>query len=1044
MTYTKEADFERDLIQLLTSSYGWESVVLQYPSEEDLLRNWANILFENNRDIDRLNDAPLTDGEMRQLAEQINGLRTPLLLNGFINGRVVSIVRDNPNDMLHFGKAVTLKIYDRDEIAAGQSRYQIARQPRFKARNGILPQRRGDFVLLINGMPVIHVELKKSGVPVSQAICQIEKYAHEGIFTGLFGLVQIFVAMNPEETLYFANPGPDGQFNHNFFFHWANYNNDPINDWKNLAEKLLSIPMAHQMIGFYTVPDHGDGILKVMRSYQYFAANKISDTVQKHDWNSGNQRGGYVWHTTGSGKTLTSFKSAQLIANSKDADKVIFLIDRIELGTQSAQEYRSFAGNADDIQETEDSVVLIDKLKSIDPANTLIVTSIQKMSIIAKDETHLLKKNDLDIISAKRIVFIVDECHRSTFGEMMNAVKKVFKTALFFGFSGTPIQIDNVKKGCTTPDVFGDELHRYSIADGIRDRNVLGFDPYKVMTFEEHDIREAVALNKAKATTIHDIFSDPKKEEIYYHYMNEVPMAGFTDVNGKYTEGIEDYLITNGQYKIEVHQNMVIHDILEKWTMISHNNKFHAILATSSIPEAIEYYRKFKDDAPQLNITALFDPSIDNKDGCTFKEDALVEIIEDYNHLFHQTFSISSYSAMKKDIQNRLAHKEPYQRIEKTPAEQLNLLIVVDQMLTGYDSKWVNVLYLDKILHYENIIQAFSRTNRLFGPDKPFGIIKYYRAPFTMERNIEDAVKLYSGDRPLGMFVSKLDKNLDELNRIFGDIKSIFENADIKNFDQLPKEMSERNKFAKLFKQFNEVLEAAKVQGFVWGETEYIIKKQDSILNVSLDFDEHDYKALAQRYKELYSESTGSSEPDDSVPYDLVGYLTTINTDEIDTEYMNSRFDKYKKVLNSDNPQDIQSAREELHRSFASLSQEDQKYANLFLHDLQTGDVKTDPSKTLRDYISEYSSRAKNDQIHRISMYLGMDESLLRSMMVLNLNEANLNEYGRFEKLKSSVDKQIAKQYFEKIEGCSLSLPKVNIKIDKLLREFILRGGFEV
>ena len=441
MTYTKEADFEHDLIHLLISSYGWESVVLQYPSEEDLLRNWANILFENNRDIDRLNDAPLTDGEMQQLVEQINRLRTPLLLNGFINGRVVSIVRDNPNDMLHFGKAVTLKIYDRDEIAAGQSRYQIAQQPKFIARNGILPQRRGDFVLLINGMPVIHVELKRSGVPVSQAVCQIEKYAHEGIFTGLFGLVQIFVAMNPDESLYFANPGPEGQFNPDFYFHWADFNNEPINGWKDIASRLLSIPMAHQLIGFYTVPDHGDGVLKVMRSYQYYAANKISDTVQKNDWKCGNQRGGYVWHTTGSGKTLTSFKSAQLIANSKDADKVIFLIDRIELGTQSAQEYRSFAGCSDDIQETEDSVVLINKLKSIDPANTLIVTSIQKMSFIARDEAHLLKKTDLDVISAKRIVFIVDECHRSTFGDMMHDVKKLFNTALFFGFSGTPIQI---------------------------------------------------------------------------------------------------------------------------------------------------------------------------------------------------------------------------------------------------------------------------------------------------------------------------------------------------------------------------------------------------------------------------------------------------------------------------------------------------------------------------------------------------------------------------------------------------------------------------
>lgn len=511
MAFTKESDFENALIKMLTESCGWETEVLQYKTEKELLQNWANILFENNRQIDRLNDYPLTDGEMQQIIEQIETLRTPVKLNGFINGRSVSITRDNPDDKAHFGKEVSLKIYDRQEIAAGQSRYQIVQQPKFTARTSMLPERRGDFMLLINGMPVIHVELKKSGIPVSQAYNQIEKYSHEGVFTGLFALVQVFVAMNPEETVYFANPGSDGKFNTDFYFHWADFNNEPLNDWKTLASTLLSIPMAHQLIGFYTVADGTDGILKVMRSYQYYAANKISDTVAKHKWENKNQLGGYIWHTTGSGKTMTSFKSAQLIANSKDADKVVFLIDRIELGTQSAGEYRGFAEETDDIQETEDTSVLVAKLKSNDSANTLIVTSVQKMSNIKDDTEGRLKKADLDLITAKRIVFIVDECHRSTFGDMMQVIKRTFPKALFFGFSGTPIQLENEKKGNTTADVFGDELHRYSIADGIRDKNVLGFDPDKVLTFKEIDARKAVALDKANAKSEAEIFTDPKK-----------------------------------------------------------------------------------------------------------------------------------------------------------------------------------------------------------------------------------------------------------------------------------------------------------------------------------------------------------------------------------------------------------------------------------------------------------------------------------------------------------------------------------------------------
>lgn len=479
MIFNKESDFEAALIKIL-SEKGWEKEILKNYSEQDLLRNWANILFENNRDIDRLNDYPLTDSEMQQILEQIKTLRTPLKLNGFINGKSVSIVRDNPNDTLHFGKEVSLKIYDRREIAAGQSRYQIVQQPKFPTKSKMLNDRRGDLMLLINGMPVIHIELKKSGVPVSQACNQIEKYAHEGIFSGLFSLVQIFVALEPNEAVYFANPGPDGQFNPNYYFHWADYNNEPINEWDKVASTLLSIPMAHQLIGFYTVADNSDGVLKVMRSYQYFAASAISDKVSKTKWEGNNQLGGYVWHTTGSGKTMTSFKSAQLIASSKDADKVVFLMDRIELGTQSLKEYRGFADENESVQATENTGILITKLKSTDPADTLIVTSIQKMNNI-KDESDGLKSSDIEYINEKRIVFIVDEAHRSTFGDMLINIKNTFPKAIFFGFTGTPIQEENQKKKNTTTTVFGSELHRYSIADGIRDKNVLGFDPYKVL-----------------------------------------------------------------------------------------------------------------------------------------------------------------------------------------------------------------------------------------------------------------------------------------------------------------------------------------------------------------------------------------------------------------------------------------------------------------------------------------------------------------------------------------------------------------------------------
>lgn len=607
MTFTSEGAFEESFIEILTKK-GWEKEIIKYPTEETLLKNWANILFENNRDIDRLNDYPLTDGEMQQILEQIITLKTPLKLNAFINGKTVSITRDNPADALHFGKEISLKIYDRREIAAGQSRYQIVQQPKFKSKSKILNDRRGDIMLLINGMPLIHIELKRSGVAVSQAYHQIEKYSGSGIFSGLFSLIQIFVAMNPEETVYFANPGVDGKFNKDFYFHWADFNNESINNWKDIASSLLSIPMAHQLIGFYTVADGTDGVLKVMRSYQYFAANAISDKVSKTDWKGKNLLGGYVWHTTGSGKTMTSFKSAQLIANSKDADKVVFLMDRIELGTQSLKEYRGFADESEDVQATENTGVLVTKLKSVNPADTLIVSSIQKMSNIREDEEGLHNAHDIELINAKRIVFIVDEAHRSTFGDMLIIIKATFPRAVFFGFTGTPIQAENQKKMNTTSSVFGNELHRYSIADGIRDKNVLGFDPYKVLTYKDKDLRTAVALAKAKAQNEAEVFADANKTEVYNRFMREVRMAGYLDGAGNYVRGIEDEL-SKSQYERIEHQEKVVEDILANWVNLSQGSKFHALFATSSITEAIEYYGLLKEAKPDLKITALFDPN---------------------------------------------------------------------------------------------------------------------------------------------------------------------------------------------------------------------------------------------------------------------------------------------------------------------------------------------------------------------------------------------------------------------------------------------------
>ena len=1027
--FNKEADFENTLITLLATK-SWEKEVLRYPTEEDLIANWQAHLNKTNQHIDKL-DVPLLRSEMNQILEQVQALKTPYALNDFINGKTVAIKRENKASR-HFGKEVSLDIFDREEISAGKSRYQIAQQPQFTPRSDLHPKQRGDLMLLINGMPMFHIELKRSGVPISQVTNQIERYHKAGAFSGIFSLVQVFVAMTPEECRYFANTG--GPLNPAFYFRWADFNNVYMNDWDKVATHFLSIPMAHQFIGDYTIADAKDEQLKVLRSYQYYAVNKIADTVAKTDWTSGNQRGGYIWHTTGSGKTMSSFKSAQLISRRKDADKVIFLLDRIELGKQSLEEYQNFADSKDDVQATENTAILLAKLKSKQDRDRLIVTSIQKMSNIKAEEG--VNEADIEQISGKRLVFIIDEAHRTTFGDMLLTIKHTFPNAIFFGFTGTPIEEENAKKNSTTATVFGNELHRYSIADGIRDENVLGFHPFHIRTFKDSDLRCVVALQEAKATDKEEVFAKDEngafineaKKEIFNHFMNDVPMAGKYDKNGKYQKGIEDY-VPNVQYQTAEHVNAVIDDMLENWQRLSQGKKYHAIFATSSIPEAVNYYRLIKARNSGLKLTALFDPNILNDGQGSDKEEWIAEILDDYNAQFDTSFGYASYAKFKTDLSDRLSHINAHKRIK--PDEQLDLLIVVDQMLTGFNSEWLNTLYLDKILEYANLIQAFSRTNRLCDKtDKPFGLIRYYRKPHTMQRNIERAVKLYSGDRPMGLFVDNLDKVIDKMNVCFADIAEIFKRAGVADFATNPDDATACAKFVKLFNQLNELLHAARLLGFVWEKLSYnVIQEDDSVIMATLNFDQETYDKLLARYKDLFKESLSGGGGSDDVPFDLRSHINEIETDKIDQNYMNARFEKWLKTIGGI---EEAAALEELHHSFATLSKEDQKFAELFLHDVQSGDIKLDPNLALSDYITTYKQKDANDKVLKVIKDLGLDGDSLRAMLARKYTRENL-DLGKFNALKATVDKEKAKVYFKENRMIFL-----NKRIDEFLREFII------
>ena len=335
--------------------------------------------------------------------------------------------------------------------------------------------------------------------------------------------------------------------------------------------------MAHQLIGYYTIADDKDQTLKVLRSYQYFAASKICDVTHAVNWDEHEHRGGYIWHTTGSGKTMTSFKSAQLIANSGDADKVVFLMDRIELSIQSLDEYRGFAGEDESVQDTQNTVILASKLDSTSNDDRLIVTSIQKMSNIKPGPS-------------------IDAA-----GEMLQSIKRTFPRALLFGFTGTPVFEENAHNEIMTETLFGDMLHKYTIANGIPDGNVLGFDPYRINTYSDDELREKAALCQLDAKSVEEIKDDPEAMKVYNRFMHELEMPDTYTENGETRHGVEHYL-PKDLYQQDIHHQAVAADIMGKFDRVSKNRKFHAILATQNIPEAIAYYKLFKTQYSSMNV----------------------------------------------------------------------------------------------------------------------------------------------------------------------------------------------------------------------------------------------------------------------------------------------------------------------------------------------------------------------------------------------------------------------------------------------------------
>ncbi|CZR09718.1 type I restriction endonuclease subunit R, EcoR124 family [Trichococcus ilyis] len=657
MAYQSESALENKLIeQLVSKGYQW---VPEVKSEATMIANFRKVLEKRNSV--NIGEDPLTDKEFERLMTQING--KSIFDSAKILRDKVLLKRDS-------GKNLYLELFNTKEWC--KNTFQITNQISMEGKY----TNRYDVTILINGLPLVQVELKRSGVDMTEAFNQIMRY-RKHTYTGLFRYIQIFVISNSQETRYFSNS--DGEILKSHMFYWSDVENNRINVLSEFAESFMEKCHLAKMIARYMVLNETDKLLMVMRPYQVYAVEALVRQALE------TKNNGYIWHTTGSGKTLTSFKASQIIAQEESIEKVFFLVDRKDLDAQTLAEFNKF--EADSVDMTDNTYKLLKQMG--DRTKPLILTTIQKMANAVKSGHKAI-----DSYREDRVVFIIDECHRTQFGEMHKLIHKHFKNAQYFGFTGTPRFPENPSQdGRVTADIFQKCLHHYLIKDAIRDENVLGFSVEYISTFRGQ-------------------FDEEDQERVAGINTNEVWMAD------ERLEDITKHILKNHRKKTK-------------------NQQYTALFTVQSIKMAIKYYDLFKQYAEDINVASIFTYGANepgNEDiSVEHSRDSLERIMKDYNETFSTNFSTDNFNGYFADVSKRVK--------KGVPGERLDILIVVDMFLTGFDSKPLNTLYVDRNLKYHTLLQAYSRTNRIEKETKPYGNIVCYR---NLKYQTDEAIKLYS------------------------------------------------------------------------------------------------------------------------------------------------------------------------------------------------------------------------------------------------------------------------------------------------------------
>lgn len=783
MAYQSEAELELQFIEQLNSQ---KYTTVEIPDYDALVENFK-VQFEkfNAAKLDH----PLTDKEWERVFN---------LMLGKSVFQSAKILRDKFVLEREDGTKVYLAFFDNDHT---KNIFQVTHQTTVVGKY----VNRYDVTLLVNGLPLIQVELKRRGIDIREAVNQVMRYKKHS-YNGLYHFIQLFIVSNGMDTKYFANSDRDLMYSLAFF--WTDFNNVRITNLKDFSISFLARDHVIKMLTRYTIINDTDKILMVMRPYQVYAVEALVRQATLTNRNA------YIWHTTGAGKTLTSFKTAQILASNPNIKKVIFLVDRKDLDSQTTEEFNKFeAGSVDATDRTD---LLVKQIQ--DKNRQLIITTIQKMANAVKNPRYA---KIMSAYADEKVVFIIDECHRSQFGDMHKDIVRHFKNAQFFGFTGTPrFEVNGKVEGKitqTTEKLFGECLHNYLIKDAIFDNNVLGFHVEYIKTMEgDFDLNDPTMTNAIDVGEL---------------YMSTERMAL-----------IANHIVQNHKSK-------------------TRNGQYTAIFAVSSIPQLVKYYDIFKAINHDLNISGIFsygaNEDAEGKD--EHSRDALERIIGDYNEMYSTNFSTDTFAAYHKDISDRVKGKK---------TKSLDILIVVNMFLTGFDSKALSVLYVDKDLRYHDLLQAYSRTNRVEKETKPFGIIICYR---NLKKNTDDALALFSkSDSTEGVIVPPYEYFVEKFNEMAMKLKEIALFPE--SVDTMQNE-DDQKKFVIAFRELTKYLQS--LQTFI----EFSFDKDALIMS------EQEYQDYKSKYLMLYARQKNDRQVV-SVLNDVDFCIELMESDRINVAYI--------------------------------------------------------------------------------------------------------------------------------------------------------------